>query len=41
MIGIGSDHGGYELKQEIMKHLKDRNIEYKDFGTYGEESVLP
>ncbi len=38
MIGIGSDHGGYELKQEIMKHLKDRNIEYKDFGTNSMDS---
>ena len=33
MIGIGSDHGGYELKQEIIKHLEDRNLEYKDFGS--------
>lgn len=32
MIAIGSDHGGYELRQIIMKHLKDRGIEYKDFG---------
>ena len=38
MIGIGSDHGGYELKQEIMKHLKERNIEYKDFGTNSMDS---
>ena len=38
MIAIGSDHGGYELKQEIMKHLKERNIEYKDFGTNGMDS---
>lgn len=38
MIAIGSDHGGYALKQEIMKHLKERNIEYKDFGCYDENS---
>ena len=38
MIAIGSDHGGYALKQEIMKHLKERNIEYKDFGCYDESS---
>jgi ribose 5-phosphate isomerase B len=38
MIAIGSDHGGYELKQEIMEHLKSRNIEYKDFGSYSKES---
>ncbi len=38
MIAIGSDHGGFALKQEIMKHLKERNIEYKDFGCYDESS---
>lgn len=38
MIAIGSDHGGYELKQEIIEHLKNRNIEYKDFGSYSKES---
>lgn len=32
MIAIGCDHGGFELKQEIMKHLKERGLEYKDFG---------
>ena len=38
MIAIGSDHGGYALKQEIMKHLNERGLEYKDFGTYTEDS---
>ena len=38
MIAIGSDHGGYALKQEIMKHLSTIGLEYKDFGTYSEES---
>ena len=38
MIAIGSDHGGYALKQEIMKHLSDRGLEYKDYGTYSEAS---
>ena len=38
MIAIGSDHGGYALKQEIMKHLEDRGLEYIDFGTYSEDS---
>lgn len=32
MIAIGCDHGGFELKQEIMKHLRERGLEYKDFG---------
>ncbi len=34
MIAVGSDHGGYELKQELMEHLKKRGIEYKDYGCY-------
>ncbi len=38
MIAIGSDHGGFALKQAVMRHLKDRGLEYKDFGTYTEES---
>lgn len=38
MIAIGSDHGGYSLKQVIMKHLDERGLEYHDFGTYNEES---
>ena len=32
MIGIGSDHGGYDLKQAVIAHLEDRGIAYKDFG---------
>lgn len=39
MIAIGSDHGGFELKEIIKKHLEKRNIEYKDFGTFSEASV--
>ena len=39
MIAIGCDHGGFELKQEIMKHLDERNIAYKDFGTYNTDST--
>ena len=39
MIAIGSDHGGYELKGHIIKHLTERGIKVKDFGTYTEESV--
>ncbi len=38
MVAIGSDHGGYGLKQEIMEHLKERGIEYKDYGCYDEKS---
>ena len=38
MIALGSDHGGYGLKQEVIKHLEERGIEYKDYGCYSEES---
>lgn len=33
MIAIGSDHGGYELKEQIIKYLKDNGYEVKDLGT--------
>lgn len=32
MIAIGSDHGGYDLKQVIISHLKEQGIECKDYG---------
>lgn len=38
MIAIGSDHGGYALKQALMKHFQARGLEYRDFGTYSEAS---
>ena len=34
MIAIGSDHGGFALKEEIKKHLDENKIPYEDFGTY-------
>lgn len=39
MIAIGSDHGGYKLKEEIKKYLEEKEIEYIDCGCYSEESV--
>ena len=39
MIAIGSDHGGYELKEEIKKYLEEKEIEYIDCGTFNKESV--
>lgn len=39
MLALGSDQGGYALKQEIIKYLEEREIPYKDFGSYNEESV--
>jgi ribose 5-phosphate isomerase B len=37
-IAIGSDHAGLRLKEEVIKHLESKNIEFKDFGTYTNES---
>ena len=39
MIALGCDHGGYELKQEIIKYLEDKKIPYKDFGCDSTEAV--
>ena len=37
-IIIGSDHGGYNLKNEIVKHLKASGYEVLDLGCYSEDS---
>lgn len=37
-IAIGSDHGGYKLKEEIKKYLQSKGYIYKDFGCNSEES---
>lgn len=39
MVAIGSDQGGFELKQEILKHLDEQGVEYKDYGSYDTASV--
>lgn len=38
MLAIGSDHGGFELRQYIMKCLGEQGVEFKDFGTYTQDS---
>ncbi len=38
MYAIGSDHGGYELKQVVMAHLKERGVEFRDYGTFSTDS---
>lgn len=32
IIGLGSDHGGYNLKTEIVKYLEEKGIKCVDFG---------
>jgi len=39
MIALGCDQAGYVMMQEVKKHLEERGLEYKDFGTYSEDSV--
>ena len=39
MIVIGSDHGGFKLKEEIKRYLDEKEIKYIDKGTFSEESV--
>ena len=38
-IAVGSDHAGFELKQIIIEHLSERNMNYEDFGTNCLDSV--
>ncbi len=38
MIAIGSDHGGYELKEKVIRHLEERGIPCKDLGCNSKES---
>jgi len=38
MIALGSDHGGYDLKMEVIRYLEEKNIEYKDYGCLDKSS---
>lgn len=38
-VVIGSDHGGFELKQVLSAHLKEKGYEVKDVGCYDTNSV--
>lgn len=38
MIGLANDHAGYALKEYVKQYLTERGLEYKDYGTYSEES---
>lgn len=39
MIGIGCDHGGINLKNEIVNFLEENNLKYTDYGTYSKDAV--
>lgn len=38
MLALGCDHAGLPLKLEIIRFLKEKGLEYKDFGTYTADS---
>ena len=38
-IGIGSDHGGFELKEFLKNEFKEKGIEFEDYGTFSNDSV--
>lgn len=38
MIALGCDHGGYDLKQEVIRYLEEKGLEYKDFGCFEKKS---
>lgn len=39
MIAIGSDHGGYDLKESVKRYLEEKNIPYRDMGCNSKASV--
>lgn len=39
-LAIGCDEAAYNLKKEIMNHLEQKGMEYKDFGADAGETVL-
>ncbi len=38
-IALGSDHGGYELKNSVSEFLKKDGYDFKDFGCFNTDSV--
>lgn len=39
LIGIGSDHAGFPLKEKVKEYLENKGYTVKDYGTHGLESV--
>lgn len=38
-IALGADHGGYEFKEELKKHLEKGDFQIRDFGTNSKDAV--
>ena len=39
MIAIVCNCSGYKLKKEVLTYLEEKKIDYKDFGTFDEETL--
>lgn len=39
MLAIASDHGGFDLKNYVVKYLSDNGVEFEDLGTFNTDSV--
>ena len=38
-VAIGSDHAGYDLKEELISFLEAKDLAYHDYGTHSKDSV--
>jgi deoxyribose-phosphate aldolase len=38
-IALGADHGGFELKQQLLEHVRSLGHEVQDCGTHGKDPV--
>ena len=38
-IAIGSDHAGYDYKEDLISFLEGKGLTFKDFGTHSKDSV--
>ncbi len=38
-IAIGSDHAGFDYKEDLISFLEGKDLPFKDFGTHGKDSV--
>lgn len=39
MIALGCDHGGLDIKNAVIDYLREKGIEYRDYGCFTSESV--
>ena len=38
-VALGSDHAGFSLKEKVKAYLREKEIDFTDFGTFCENSV--